>query len=244
MRVYAIGDIHGCLEKLRAAHELIAADGGAAAQVVHVGDLIDTGPDSAGVVRFLMRGQDEGRDWVVIKGNHDRQLPNFLRDPRWIDPRASDRKPWTERDSGAGAALLSWGIEDATTRPLDEVHAEALRKIPHDHARWLDGLPIWHLTPLALFVHAGIRPGVDLRAQIEDDLLWLRKPFMDDPRDHGVLVVHGHTPVRTPEHHGNRLNIDTGAKDGGPLSAVRLDRDGAWLLTGNGPDLIEPPRAG
>ena len=183
-----------------------------------------------------------GRDWVVVKGNHDRALPNFLRDPRWVDPRAADRKPWTRRDVGAGAALASYGIEDAETRPMDEVHAEALAKVPPDHARWLDGLPIWHLTPRALFVHAGIRPGVDLRAQVEDDLLWLRKPFLDDTSDHGVLVVHGHTPVKKIQHKGNRLDIDTGAAHGGPVSGVRLDEDGVWLLTDKGPKPVAPPK--
>lgn len=242
MRIYAIGDIHGQLERLREAHDRILRDGGEEAKIVHVGDLIDRGPDSRGVVELLMEGQARGRDWIVLKGNHDRALPNFLRDPHWIDPRASDRKPWTRRDVGAGAALQSWGIENAETRPIDEVHAEALEKVPADQARWLDGLPIWHLTPWALFVHAGIRPGIDLRAQVEDDLLWLRKPFLDDTRDHGVLVVHGHTPVKKVQHRGNRIDIDTGAAHGGPVSAVRLDDDGVWLLTDRGPKRVEPPK--
>ena len=88
MRIYAIGDIHGQLERLREAHDRILRDGGEEAKIVHVGDLIDRGPDSRGVVELLMEGQARGRDWIVLKGNHDRALPNFLRDPRWIDPRA------------------------------------------------------------------------------------------------------------------------------------------------------------
>lgn len=230
MRIYAIGDIHGRLEHLCAAHRRIERDGGEDAQVVHVGDLIDRGPDSRAVVELLMEGQAQGRDWIVLKGNHDRALPNFLRDPRWIDPRAAERKDWIARDVGAEAALASWGVADAANRPLDEIHAEAVAKVPEDQARWLLGLPAWHLTPLALFVHAGVRPGVDLRAQVEDDLLWIRKPFHDDCRDHGVLVVHGHTPVRRPTHYGNRVNIDTGAGDGGPLTAIRIDEAGVWVL--------------
>lgn len=240
MRVYAIGDVHGQLDLLRDAHARIAADGGADAQIVHVGDLIDRGPDSRGVIAYLMDGQARGRDWVVVKGNHDRQLPQFLRDPRWIDPRASQQDHWIARDSGADTALASYGVHDAMLRPLDSVHAEALAAVPADHARWLDGLPAWHLTPLALFVHAGIRPGVDLRAQIEDDLTWIRKPFCDDDRDHGVLVVHGHTPVRRATHYGNRVNIDTGAAYGGPLTAIRLDREGVWLLGDGGVQPLRP----
>ena len=115
--------------------------------------------------------------------------------------------------------------------PLEPVSAQA---------RWLLGLPAWHLTPLALFVHAGIRPGVDLCAQVEDDLLWLRKPFHDDRRDHGVLVVHGHTPVRRPTHYGNRVNIDTGAGDGGPLTAIRIDAAGVWTLSDGDPRPLRP----
>ena len=230
MRIYAIGDIHGRLDRLLDAHERIVRDGGRDAQVVHLGDLIDRGPESRGVVEFLMDGQARGRNWVVLKGNHDRALPNFLRDPRWIDPRAARRADWIARDVGAEATLASYGVPDASRRPLDEVHAEAVAKVPQDHARWLLGLPAWHLGKRALFVHAGIRPGVDLRAQIEDDLLWIRKPFHDDTRDHGVLVVHGHTPVRPPTHYGNRVNIDTGAGNGGPLTAIRLDAQGVWVL--------------
>ena len=243
MRIYAIGDIHGQLERLREAHDRILRDGGEEAKIVHVGDLIDRGPDSRGVVELLMEGQARGRDWIVLKGNHDRALPNFLRDPRWIDPRAAERKDWIARDVGAEEALASYGIPDAARRPLEEVHAEAVAKVPADHARWLSGLPAWHLTPLALFVHAGIRPGVDLGAQIEDDLLWIRKPFDEDSRDHGALVVHGHTPVRHPTHYGNRVNIDSGAGHGGPLTAIRLDAEGVWVLGDGPPRPLRPKTA-
>jgi len=240
MRIYAIGDIHGQLERLREAHERITRDGGEHAQVVHLGDLIDKGPDSRGVVELLMDGQAKGRNWIVLKGNHDRALPNFLRDPRWTDPRAPDRKDWIARDVGAEAALASYGVADAEKRPLNEVHAEAVAAIPPEHARWLLGLPAWHLSKLALFVHAGIRPGIDLRAQAEDDLLWIRKPFHDDRRDHGVLVIHGHTPVGCPTHYGNRVNIDTGAGDGGPLTAIRIDEAGLWVLEDDGTVPLRP----
>lgn len=242
MRLYAIGDVHGHLALLKAAHDRIRRDGGADARIVHVGDLIDRGPDSRGVIDYLMAGQASGRDWVVVKGNHDQQLPHFLRDPRWIDPGAAQKADWIARDGGADMTLASYGVADAMHRPLDAVHAEALTAVPSDHARWLDGLPSWHLTPLALFVHAGVRPGVDLCAQDETDLLWIRRAFHDDPRDHGVLVVHGHTPVRRATHYGNRVNIDTGAAYGGPLSAIRIDSSGVWLLDENGPELLTPAR--
>ena len=159
----------------------------------------------------------------------------------WPDrPRAGTG--WWSRATTTAAAetLASYGVAEAERRDLDTVHAEALRKVPVAHARWLDALPGWHLTPLALFVHAGIRPGIDLREQTEDDLTWLRRPFHDDPRDHGVLVVHGHTPVRRATHYGNRVNIDTGAAYGGALTAIRIDADGVWVLDDAGPRRLTP----
>ncbi|WP_134726424.1 metallophosphoesterase family protein [Paracoccus luteus] len=242
MRIYAVGDIHGHLDLLRQVHRRIADDGGEDATIVHVGDLVDRGPDSRGVVDYLIEGQTRGRNWLVIKGNHDRMLPQFLRDPGYVDPGIKSGRPWIAHDNmGAAGTLASYGIADAYEREVASVHAEALARVPDHHVRWLDSLPAWHLTPLALFVHAGLRPGVDLRDQVQDDLLWIRKPFAQDARDHGVLVVHGHTPVRHPTHFGNRLNLDTGAAYGGPVSAVRLDADGGiWWLSDAGPRPVAP----
>lgn len=240
--VYAIGDIHGRMDALSDVHRLIAQDGGADARIVHLGDLIDRGPDSPAVIDYLMDGIARGRNWQVVKGNHDNKLPRFLEDPGWIDPGQSTGHSWTgDERNGAAATLLSYGIADADTRPLAEVHAEALRKIPAEHAIWLDGLAPYILHPGGfLFVHAGIRPGVDLSAQSRVDLMWIRKPFLDSSADHGALVVHGHTAIRHATHYGNRLNIDSGAGYGHPASAVRLDRSGAWLLSETGPQLLLP----
>lgn len=240
MRIYAIGDIHGHLDLLLQAHERIVQDGGKDARIVHLGDLIDRGPDSRGVVEYLMQGQAMGRYWIALKGNHDTIPPAFLRDPHWIDPRAAMPANWIARDVGAETTLASYGVMDAQHRPLAEVHAEALAAIPAEHVRWLEALPLWHRQQGALFVHAGIRPGMTLEAQDPGDLMWIRREFLDDRRDHGVLVVHGHTPVARATHCGNRINIDSGAGRNGPLSAIRLDKDGAWLLTGNGPQPLRP----
>ncbi|WP_449040522.1 metallophosphoesterase [Paracoccus sp. (in: a-proteobacteria)] len=244
MPIYAIGDIHGHLDLLLQAHERIARDGGRDARIVHLGDLIDRGPDSRGVVAHLMQGQAAGRDWIVLRGNHDSALPEFLRDPHWVDPRAAMPANWIARDVGADTTLASYGVADAARRPLAEVHAEALAAVPAADARWLGALPLWHRQAGALFVHAGIRPGVALAAQDPGELMWIRRPFLDDPRDHGVLVVHGHTPIRRATHYGNRINIDSGAGRGGPLSAIRLDGGGAWLLTGDGPQPLHPAGPG
>ncbi|AUH33166.1 metallophosphoesterase [Paracoccus tegillarcae] len=230
MPVYAIGDIHGQLELLHQAHRLIAADAGDDARIVHLGDLIDRGPDSRGVVQYLLDGQAAGRDWIVLRGNHDRFLPAFLSDSAWADPGLATPVVWTDHSGlGAAATLASYGVDP--DQPRDLLHAAAKAAVPVEHAEFLAGLPLWHLQDGALFVHAGIRPGVDLQAQAEQDLVWIRKGFLDSGVDHGSLVVHGHTAIDRATHYGNRLNLDSGAAYGGPLSAVRLDEDGAWLLT-------------
>ena len=239
MRVYAIGDIHGQLDLLRAAHRRIEADGGTDARIVHLGDLVDRGPDSRGVIDLLIDGQARGRDWIVIKGNHDRLFSQFLTDPDWIDPGLAQASHWVEHPGlGAAATLASYGLD--ADQPRAALHGAALRAVPRDHARWLAGLPPWHLHPRALFVHAGVRPGVDLQHQAEQDSLWIRRDFLDSAVDHGPLVVHGHTSVRQPEHHGNRLNLDTGAAYGGPLTAAVFDDGGVWQLTEAGRVAILP----
>lgn len=233
MRIYAIGDIHGQLELLKSAHERIAEDDAASggnSEVVHVGDLLDRGPDSRGVVDYLMRGQAEGRPWTVLRGNHDRFLPRFARQPDWIDAGLASGRHWLDhRTLGATETLASYGVEnDGDHR---RIHAGIERAVPVAHLRWLENLPLMRLTPQALFVHAGIRPGVDLSRQSEQDLLWIRNGFLDDATDHGPLVVHGHTVVDQVTHYGNRLAIDSGAAFGGPLSAVVFDAAGPQLLT-------------
>ena len=239
MRVYAIGDIHGQLDLLRAAHRLIEQDGGADAQIVHLGDLVDRGPQSRGVIETLIEGQAQGRNWNVIKGNHDRMFSQFLSDPDWIDPALSRPLHWVEHPGlGAAATLASYGLD--SDQPRAALHDAALRAVPVDHAQWLAGLPVWYLHPQALFVHAGVRPGVDLQAQAEQDLVWIRQAFLESADDHGPLVVHGHTSVRQPEHHGNRLNLDTGAAYGGPLTAAVFEDGAVWHLTDAGRVPIRP----
>ena len=246
MRTYAIGDIHGALDKLAAAHALIAADrratGDGRAPVVHIGDLVDRGPDSRGVIEFLLRGIAAGEPWIAIKGNHDRMFTGFLDDPDSHDPGLREGLHWIDPALGDGMTLASYGVAGAGERMLFDLHEEALRAVPPAHVAFLNGLPLCHRRGGALFVHAGIRPGVALTAQSEDDLLWIRSAFLDDRSNHGMLVVHGHTPVNAVTHYGNRLNIDTGAGYGRTLSAVVIEEGRVWLL---GPGGREPvlPRA-
>lgn len=241
MRLYVIGDIHGHLDQLKEAHDRIRRDGGGDAVIAHVGDLIDRGPDSRGVVDYLLTGQAQGRPWVVTRGNHDRFLPRFLRAPDWVDPSLGLRQHWRHH-SGLGAAetLGSYGVDP--TLPADRLLAEARRAVPARHVEYLAGLPLYFLHPLALVVHAGVRPGVDLQHQTEEDLVWIRQPFLSSTADHGPLVVHGHTAIRTATHYGNRLNVDGGAAYGRPLCAVVIEADAVHLVAEGGriPLLPEP----
>lgn len=239
MRLYAIGDIHGQLDLLKAAHERIFRDGGEDARIAHVGDLIDRGPDSRGVVEYLMQGQRAGRNWIVTRGNHDRFLPQFLFEPDWVDPGLSTPTHWVDHPGlGASATLASYGVD--AEQPRDQLHAEVIRAVPQKHAEYLATLPLWYLHPLALVVHAGVRPGVDLQDQTELDLTWIRKGFLESTADFGPLLVHGHTALSTATHYGNRLNIDGGAAYGRPLCAVVIETDGVNLLTDNGREPLLP----
>lgn len=226
MPLYAIGDIHGHLDQLRGLHGLIAEDAaraGSPARIVHVGDLIDRGPNSAGVVDYLMTGISQGQDWVVLKGNHDRMLSMFLDDPYAQDPGLRSDLSYLHYKIGGGTTLASYGVRNAADRPMAPVHAEALACVPAAHRQFLRACPTLLQQDEALFVHAGIRPGVALDRQTETDLVWIRRDFLDDPRDHGPLVIHGHTAIDAPTHYGNRVNIDSGAAYGGPLSAIVIE---------------------
>lgn len=232
--LYAIGDIHGHLAKLEEVHDWIEKDraeyADPASQVIHVGDLVDRGPDSAGVIAFLQQGLSEGRPWVILKGNHDRMFAGFLGDPHHRDPGLRSALPWLDRRLGGTATLASFGVDVADPARVEDIHAEAIRKVPKTARTFLRDLPTSHTSQQAIFVHAGLRPGIPLKDQSEDDLLWIRTGFLEDPRDHGALVIHGHTAIRAATHHGNRVNIDSSAAYGGPLTAVAIEGWQVWLL--------------
>jgi serine/threonine protein phosphatase 1 len=235
MRSYAIGDIHGHIDLLRAAHARIAADrrdvGDTDAPIVHLGDLVDRGPASNEVVEYLRRGPTGGDRWVTIRGNHDSMFARFMADPTSRDPGLRSDLTYLDRRIGGATTLRSYGVRDPETRPVPDVHADALYLVPITHAPWMATLPLTFAYDTNLFVHAGLRPGIPLAQQTETDLMWIRAPFHIDPMDHGALIVHGHTPVDHPTHYGNRLNVDTGAAYGGPLTAVVIEGTAVFQLT-------------
>ncbi|NEY89672.1 metallophosphoesterase [Tabrizicola oligotrophica] len=240
MRTYAIGDIHGQLALLQAAHARIAADQAAhgPGPVVHIGDLVDRGPDSPGVIEHLMQGIARGEDWVVLKGNHDRMFAGYLRDLAWHDPRLRVDASYLHPKIGGVQTLASYGVKNAGDRPLAPVHGEAVAAVPRAHRDFLETLPTSFARGAVFYAHAGIRPGVPLERQTEDDLCWIRDGFLEDRRDHGPLIVHGHTHLAAVTHYGNRLNLDSGAAYGGPLSAVVIEGRTAFLLTDQGRQLL------
>ncbi|WP_299672617.1 metallophosphoesterase family protein [uncultured Roseobacter sp.] len=241
--IYAIGDVHGQLDELQRVLALIETDGGPDAQVVLLGDYVDRGPDSRGVVQFLLDAQMQGRNWITLKGNHDRYLSRFLNDMTVYDSATSHELHWFNPRLGGDKTMASYGVTADETDLLQPVLAAARTAVPQAHRAFLADLPLMHVTDDLLFVHAGLRPGVPLEEQVEDDLIWIRKGFIDDQTDHGRLVVHGHTSLDWPEHAGNRVNLDGGAGYFRPLHAAVFEGRHGWLLSEQGRQPIPPARS-
>lgn len=245
-RIYAIGDVHGRLSLLRAVHERIEVDlkrrPAASHVVVHIGDFVDRGPDSAGVLDHLIAGLDRDAPWITLLGNHDRLFRSWLDDPDSRDLRLSNPLTWLHPRLGGLETLRSYpGLRDLSPTEVGARRAEIMRAVPGRHRMFLASLPSsWQSGPW-FFTHAGVRPGTPLHMQTEDDLVWIRNVFLESRVDHGAVIVHGHTPVDEVEHHGNRIAIDTGAAFGGPLSCVVLEDEEARVL-GGGP--LAPQRGG
>ena len=221
-RVYAIGDIHGCIEPLRRLHRLIhahAADRPATRNViVYLGDYVDRGPHSRVVIDVLRESAPPGFERVYLKGNHEESLLQFLADaqhgPQWFS-------------YGGDATLHSYGVE-APRSPLDRAglaraQREFAQNLPPEHHDFFRRLGLMHVEDDYVFVHAGVRPGVPLEAQDPDDLLWIREEFLRSDAEFGKIVVHGHSISEMPTVRHNRIGIDTGAFAGGPLTCLVLE---------------------
>lgn len=237
-RIYAVGDIHGHLTRLQDIHQRIARDqalhGDQGAPVIHVGDLVDRGPDSKGVIDHLIVGIARGENWTVLKGNHDRLLQKFVEDANWRDPVLRPDYTWLHPRMGGWETLNSYGVEGPGDLRLPHLQALVRRNLPPAHHRFLADLPLYHQIDEVLFVHAGIRPGIPLAEQTEDDLIWIRQPFHDYMEPYGPLIIHGHTVIDAVTHYGNRINIDTGAAYGHDLSAILIEDGQVWVLEPEG----------
>lgn len=243
MRHYVIGDIHGQIGMLRAAHRRIEADrdriGDRTAEVIHLGDLVDRGPDSKGVLDFLIDGIRAGRPWMVLKGNHDRMFSRFVREGRLHDNRVSSGKGWLDPALGGDKTLASYGIE-ATEEAAGAAFKQARLRVPDAHVDFIDTLPLYHEAGEVLFVHAGIEPRAPLEWQSEDDLLWIREPFLNYRDPLPWLVIHGHTALEAPQHFRNRVDLDSGAGYGRPLTAAVVEGRDVYILTDRGRKLLKP----
>jgi len=232
--IYAIGDIHGQLSELNRVLALIEADGGTEAEIVFIGDYPDRGPETAGVIERLMQGVAAGKPWHCLKGNHDRMFSWFMRDYPQHDAYLPVYMYWLHPRVGGDTTMASYGVSAGEAERQLAVHKAAKSAVPQAHVDFINSLPLSYETDALFFAHAGIKPGVALADQVEEDLLWIRKEFHVDPRDHGKLIVHGHTPVEEATHYGNRINIDAGAGYGKPLAAIVIEGRDCWSLTDKG----------
>lgn len=220
-RIYAIGDVHGCAERLGDLHRRIAADLAqrpvASPLLIHIGDYVDRGPDSAGVVRLLAAGPPlPGVPTVNLIGNHEETMLHAL---------DGDRAAATDWLIGGGReALASWGIAP------DSPRESWRRAIPPADIAFLRGLSLFHREGAYLFVHAGLRPSVAFGEQARHDLLTIRQPFLTYEQSFGFVVVYGHTPTTNPVIKPNRIGIDTGAVFGGKLTCAVLEGPSVGFL--------------
>jgi serine/threonine protein phosphatase 1 len=218
-RVYAVGDIHGRRDLFEVLVEAIDADDAAAAQaettVVLLGDLVDRGSDSAGVIA-LARAWQARRSVRILGGNHEEM---FLRS---FDELEMFRHFLRH---GGRETALSYGIDRAAFLAADLEEAQRLMRdhVPVEDVGFVEGFEDMINIGDYVFVHAGIDPRVPLDAQRRQDLRWIREPFLSHPDSHGPVVVHGHTITDEPEDCGNRIGIDTGAFMSGRLTALVLE---------------------
>jgi serine/threonine protein phosphatase 1 len=226
-RVYAIGDIHGRRDLFEAMIAAIEADEAARpparTTIVLLGDLVDRGPDSAGVIAAA-RALGERRRVRVLCGNHEEMLLRSLDDTEVL--RHFLRY-------GGRETVLSYPVDRAawSTASLEQAQALMRAAIPAGDLDYLRRCEDWIRIGDYLFVHAGIAPGVPLEQQRHSDLRWIREEFTEDPRDHGFVVVHGHTIRQHPDVRANRIGIDTGAFATGRLTALALEGTARRLLT-------------
>lgn len=221
-RVYAIGDIHGCATQLANLHAKIAEDLEhrpiASALLLHVGDYVDRGIDTRGVIARLTDGSPiPGTEMVNLMGNHENTMIDALNGERAA---ATD---WLF--TGGRPSLQSYGVDPDSPRETWRQH------VPDSHMTFLRELKLMHHEGEYVFVHAGVRPGVPLAQQARDDVLRMRQPFLYSETNFGAVVVHGHSPVKAPVIRHNRIAIDTGAVFGGDMTCLVLEGDRLGFLT-------------
>ena len=231
-RIYAVGDVHGRLDLLDALLAQIRADiatrpAATTTSVIFLGDLIDRGPASAQVIQRLSNLHDFPARLVFLSGNHEE-----------IFLRVLDAEPGVAYDwlgFGGDACVESYGLASSALTAMDErtIADLLMRTIPVEDIEFVNGFADSVRSGDYLFVHAGIRPGIPIEEQSSHDLRWIREAFLNDGKDHGMMIVHGHTISDGVDERANRIGIDTGAYQSGALTALGLEDDRRWVLSTN-----------
>jgi serine/threonine protein phosphatase 1 len=230
--LYAVGDIHGRYDLLVRLLDTIREDAaqlpdGTRPQIIFLGDYIDRGLQSREVLDLFLSGELDEFDPVYLMGNHEEAMLRFFDD-------MSFGAQWAQY--GGGETLFSYGLKPPNQRASLASHEAmtAVRsqwqalwtdfrtRVPAEHMQFLRDLKAYHVSGDYLFVHAGLRPGVELEAQTLRDMLWIRDEFLDDDCIFDHLIVHGHTPIQEIHHDNRRIGLDTGAFITGRLSTARL----------------------
>ncbi len=228
IRLYCIGDVHGCIDALEQLHQQIIYDTKnylGHKVLVYIGDYIDRGSHSKEVVDKLIYDPLPGFEIHSILGNHEQTLLDFLFEDHNIG------KFWLEY--GGDKTLESYGIRVVgvqTSNGLKLIQKELLLSIPEDHLTFYNNLKVFFTLGDYFFVHAGIRPGVPLREQSKSDLLWIRNEFVNSKGAFEKIIVHGHTVSGEPQLRPNRIGIDTGAYASSLLSCVVLEKSEVRFL--------------
>lgn len=228
-RIYAIGDIHGCAGLLTQLHDRIAEDmaarGWARNHLVYMADYIDRGPDSRKVMALVQAENPAGFAKVHLRGNHEAMLLEFLENP-------VQGSGWLH--SGGDSVLREYGISAPPEFSPAENLALAARRLASamlpGELKFIQNLNPCYRSGGYLFVHAGVQPDTPLESQSEQNMIWIRKLFLNYEKDFAVIVVHGHAICNAVDIKSNRIGIDTGAHATGKLTCLILERNNRWLL--------------
>ncbi len=231
LRIYAIGDIHGRVDLLKSLHKKISEDAKNADPdtrkiAIYLGDYVDRGDHSKEVLDLLIDEPLEGFESVFLKGNHEEMLCHFVED-------ASVGLVWLAY--GGDACIYSYKVPapNGTSKPEEVVKIQRSLQsvIPDSHMEFLNNLMLSYEVGDYYFVHAGVNPDQPLFEQGPASQMWIREEFINDPRFHGKVIVHGHTITETPDIMHNRIGIDTGAYYSGTLTCLVLENDEKRFIT-------------
>jgi serine/threonine protein phosphatase 1 len=204
-KIFAIGDIHGCAQKLRELIELIAANH-EKDTLIFIGDYIDRGSSNREAVDYVLQLKQEFKNVVCLLGNHEQMLLNYLE--------GENEEMYLY--NGGKFTLSDYGIKSSDSPDVRK------KKIPEEHLLFYQSLLPYHQTKDYIFVHAGLIPGISIDKQTIDDLLWVRYKFIDSDYNFGRRVIFGHTPMSNPLIMENKIGVDTGAVYGGKLTCLEL----------------------